>query len=172
MLFPTPPTQGLLFGSFLYREDLHEASKLQEKWEEEFGKSFKLVPSLNPLNAYYEKEMGPSLSRFFLVSSTPFPREFLLSSKLLSLEWERKWAKDGRRTVNIDTGILTLENFLLATTKNYSHRVYIGQNIFADLTYQFVQGVFQVFPWTYPDFQDEEKLNFFSWCRSFLLANI
>ena|SRR5690606_16777049 len=128
MLFPTPPTQGLLFGSFLYREDLHEAHKLQEKWEGEFGKSFKFIPALNPLNTYYEKEMGAPLSRFFLVSSTPFPREFLLSSKLLSLEWERNWSSEGKRMVNIDTGMLTLENFLLATTKNYSHRVYIGQN--------------------------------------------
>lgn len=171
MLFPTSPTHGLLFGSFLYREDLHETSELQKIWEGEFGQSFKLLPANNPLNSYYEKEMGTPLSRFFVITATAYPREFLLSSKLLALEWERKWAISGKRMVNLDTGILTLENFLLATTKNYSHRVYIGQNIFADLTYQFVQGQFQVFPWTYPDFQDEEKIKFFTWCRNYLLAN-
>lgn len=171
MLNPTAPSNGLLFGSFLYREDLHEASELQKIWEEQFGESFKYIPAFNPLNTYYEKEMGTPLSRFFLVSAKPFPREFLLTSKLLALEFERSWAKEGKRAVNIDTGILTAENFLLATTKNYSHRVYIGQNIFADLTYHFSNGAFEVFPWTYPDFQDQEKIKFFTWCRGFLLGN-
>ena len=71
--------------------------------------------------------------------------------------------------VNVDIGFITPENFLLATTKNYAHRVFIGQNIFADLTYQCTDGVYQTLPWTYPDFKDQPKLDFLSWCRTYLL---
>ena len=71
--------------------------------------------------------------------------------------------------VNVDIGFLSAENFILATTKNYAHRIYLGQNIFADLTYQCLDGSFRSLPWTYPDFQDEKKIEFLTWCRSFLL---
>jgi len=169
MLHTSPASQGLIFSSFLFRDDLHDARELELFWEENFGKSFSLKPLENPLNNYYSKEMGASLSRLFFVTTTSYPREYLLSAKLLSLEWERRWAVDEKRMVNVDIGFLSLESFLLATTKNYSHRVYLGQNIFADLTYQFVQGEFQTLPWTYPDYVDPKKIEFFTWLRSYLL---
>ena len=170
---PVSASSGLLFASFLYRRDLHSEESLFSFWEEKFGKSFLFVPKINPLSAYYSKEMGEesNLARFFCLTSAHYPREFLLSTKLESLQWEEKWSDGDKRMVNVDIGFLTLENFLLATTKNYSHRVYLGQNIFADLTYQFHQGELQTFPWTYPDYVDGEKKEFFTWGRSFLLQN-
>ncbi len=66
----------------------------------------------------------------------------------------------------------SLENFVLATTKNYSHRPYLGQNIFADLTYHFHQGQFEFLPWTYPDYRDPKKVEFLSWARSYLLHKL
>lgn len=74
--------------------------------------------------------------------------------------------------VNADIGFLSLENFILATTKNFSHRVFLGQSIFGDLTYYFHLGELQTFPWTYPDYVDEEKKNFFTWGRGFLLQKL
>jgi hypothetical protein len=168
MLETSVPTQGLLFGSFLFRNDIHSEESLTSFWESHFGKSFSLIPADNPLAGYYSREMGEDLSRIFFLTSETYPREFLLTSKLQAIEWERKWARDGKRMVNVDTGLLSLENFQLATTKNYSHRVYLGQNIFADLTYQFHQGDIQTFPWTYPDYLDSQKKDFFLWGRSFL----
>ncbi len=169
MLILNPPTPGLIFASFLYRNDLYSPEELRTFWSSFFGESFSLIPQLNPLQDYYAKEMGPCLSRIFFLTSKSYPREFLLSTKLLSLEWERTWAKDGKRMVNVDIGFLSLENFILATTKNYSHRIYLGQNIFADLTYNFHQGEFRALPWTYPDYLDEQKKDFLTWGRSFLL---
>lgn len=168
---PTVASPGLLFGSFLYRNDLYEEKQLLNFWEELFGKSFSLVPSNNPLTGYYSKEMGEKLSRIFFLSSTAYPRELLLSAKLQALGWEKNWAIDQKRMVNVDIGFLTAENFLLATTKNFSHRVYLGQNIFADLTYYFHQGSLQTLPWTYPDYLDDQKKDFLLWGRSFLLQN-
>lgn len=169
MLTTQAPTMGLLFGSFLFRKDRFSQDDFISSWQSLYGESFILVPEVNPLNEYYSKEMGEGLARIFLLSATPFPRETLLSSKLQALHWEAHWSEEGKRTVNVDTGFLSSENFLLATTKNYSHRVYLGQNIFADLTYDFHQGELRPFPWTYPDYLDSQKKEFFSWGRSFLL---
>jgi hypothetical protein len=172
MLKTTEASHGLVFGSFLYRSDLFAPVKLAEFWELALGKSFSLVPEHNPLNDYYSREMGSELSRIFFLTTKTFPREFLLSTKLQSLEWEKSWAVDGKRMVNVDIGFLCLENFLLATTKNYSHRIYLGQNIFSDLTYYFHQGELQTLPWTYPDFLDPKKKEFLTWGRSFLLQTL
>ncbi len=172
MLKTTEASHGLVFASFLYRSDLFTPEKLSEFWQLHLGKSFSLVPEHNPLNEYYSREMGPELSRIFFLTTKTFPREFLLSTKLQSLEWEKSWAIDGKRMVNVDIGLLSLENFLLATTKNYSHRVYLGQNIFTDLTYYFHQGELQTLAWTYPDFLDPKKKDFLAWGRSFLLQTL
>lgn len=170
MLKTTEASKGLLFGSFLYRSDLFSKEDLAKVWEENYGPSFSLIPSINPLNDYYKKEMGEPLARFFLLTTSEYHRDVLLSAKLLSLNWENNWANENKRSVNVDVGFLSLENFLLATTKNYSHRVYIGQDIFADLTYFFPQGRIEAFPWTYPDYLDSQKKDFFLWGRSFLLG--
>lgn len=168
---PVAATSGLLFGSFLFRSDKHSCNALKDFWTHKFGRSFFLKPSHNPLIDYYAREMGEAdlLQRVFCLSSVSFPREFLLSTKLQSLIWEEKWSLIDKRQVNVDIGFLTLENFLLATTKNFSHRVFLGQNIYADLTYHFHQGELRTFPWTYPDYLDEEKQDFFSFGRAFLL---
>jgi hypothetical protein len=171
MLTSTTPGHGLLFASFLYRRDLFEKQELISFWENQFGLSFTFEPLGNPLIDYYAKEMGGVLSRFFVITSKTYSREYLLSTKLLSLSWEKDWAHENLRRVNVDVGFLSLENFILSTTKNYSHRIYIGQNIFADLTYVFQNGQFQPLPWTYPDYLDADKKDFLTWGRFFLLQN-
>lgn len=169
---PVPATSGLLFGSFLFRQDLHSVASLKDHWSKHFGESFFFIPKENPLAQYYSHEMGEDLNRVFFLTSHAYPREALLSAKLQSLDWENAWSKGNKRMVNVDIGFLSLENFLLATTKNYSHRTYIGENIFADLTYYFHQGELQTLPWTYPDYVDPEKKDFFHWGRSYLLQSL
>jgi hypothetical protein len=163
---------GFLVFSALYRSDIHTSSSLSDLIQGTFGNFANLSPRFNPLKDYYSKEMGESelLNRTIYCCLTPFPRDYLLSTKLLALEWERKSSQMECRTVNVDVGFLTLENFILATTKNFSHRVYLGHNIFADLTYQFTQGRLTPLPWCYPDYQDPEKIEFFTWCRGLLLS--
>lgn len=171
MLELKAPAPGLLFASFLYRSDLFSDKELQDIWASEFGESFVFIPDLNPLAKYYAKEMGDEalLARFFVLTHETFSREYLLRAKLWAQKQELTMAQNSQRMVNIDIGLFSLENFILATTKNYSHRVYIGENIFADLTYQFQNGKFQMFPWTYPDYQDDQKLEFFIKMRQHLL---
>jgi hypothetical protein len=166
MLQVAPASSGLLFFSVLYRPEVELHLK---RFDDLFGEFISYRPSVNPLRQYYAREMGEPLERIFFVSTKTYAREFLLSTKLLAQNWEAEFAISQKRQMNIDVGFISLENFILATTKNYSHRVFIGQNIFADLTYQFINGTFEPLPWCYPDYQDEEKKKFLNWCRTFLL---
>jgi hypothetical protein len=105
---------------------------------------------------YYQAEMGSALRRQFIVARQLLPRQLLVELKLLSNAIERGLARpDGSRTINLDPGLLTAENFVLATTKNYAHRIYLREGIFAEVTLQFVRGAFEPLAWTYPDYRSE-----------------
>lgn len=73
---------------------------------------------------------------------------------------EARFAANGRRRVNIDPGYLTMERFVLATGKNFTHRVYLEQGIYADLTLLYQHNDFTPLPWTYPDYAGSEMRHF------------
>lgn len=104
---------------------------------------------------YYEEEMGAPLYRRFHVALRPVARDALPGIKVRMEAIEAELSEGGRRTVNLDPGLLTAESFLLATGKNFSHRVYLGEGVFADLTLVYRKGEFQPLPWTYPDYASE-----------------
>jgi len=101
---------------------------------------------------YYNAEMGAPLYRRMLVFRELIVQNSLPQIKLSTNELEKAYAVNGRRQVNIDPGYLLLERFVLATGKNYSHRIHIGEGIYADLTLIFQEGGYQPLPWTYPDY--------------------
>ena len=104
---------------------------------------------------YYEAEMGSPLYRRFLSAERPVSRDALPAIKIAMEAIEAEFSEGGKRTVNLDPGLLSPENFILATGKNYSHRVYLGMGVFADLTLVFRDGGYQPLPWTYPDYASE-----------------
>lgn len=85
-------------------------------------------------------------------------RAGLASIKLLTNDIENAYSIDGKRQFNLDPGLLTLENFVLATGKNRAHRVYLSDGIFADLTLVFRKGSYRPLDWTYPDYADKELI--------------
>ena len=107
---------------------------------------------------YYEKEMGKNLSRYFLLFRPLASREQLPEVKLQTNEIETRHALQGHRTVNIDPGYIALEHIVLATTKGFAHRLYLGKGIFGDLTLMFKNGSYHDLPWTYPDYRSEETI--------------
>jgi hypothetical protein len=100
--------------------------------------------------------MGSPLHRRFLSAERPVSRDALPAIKIAMESIEAEFSEGGKRTVNLDPGLLSPENFILATGKNYSHRVYLGMGVFADLTLVFRNGGYQPLPWTYPDYASEE----------------
>ncbi len=113
---------------------------------------------------YYAEEMGAGLERRVLVFRDLVQQDDLAGIKHITNDLEQQLRGDapGRR-VNIDPGYLLAERFVLATGKNFPHRISIGMGIYADLTLLFRNGGYQILEWTYPDYQEPEM-------RSFLLT--
>ena len=110
--------------------------------------------------AYYESELGSPLYRRLLTFETLIDQLELAVIKLTTNRLEQDYARDHRRRVNIDPGYLLYERFVLASGKNFCHRIYIGHCIYADLTLIYRQGAFRTLPWTYPDYADQPIVSF------------
>ena len=115
---------------------------------------------------YYAGEFGPDLKRVFFAFSNLVEQGGLAEIKREAFRLERELSKEGRRQVNIDPGLLTAERLVLATGKNFTHRIYIGRGVFADLTLIFKGGFFRPLPWTYRDYASDEALTFWVRVRS------
>lgn len=115
---------------------------------------------------YYHREMGSPLFRRVFSFVELIEQPFLAEVKNITNHIERNYLLDESRSVNIDPGYLLLERFVLATGKNYSHRIYIGKGIYADLTLMYTNGRFQELPWTYPDYAAKDMINFLLKVRS------
>jgi hypothetical protein len=107
---------------------------------------------------YYCPEMGEALLRYFLLFRPLKGRETLTEVKVETNRIEALHSVDGCRSVNIDPGYIALEQMVLATTKGFAHRIYLGKGIFADLTLAFENGSYQKLPWTYPDYGGQELI--------------
>lgn len=101
---------------------------------------------------YYTPEMGEGLFRRFVTFRPLIPREFLVKIKRETNDIEEQFAVEGRRRINIDPGYICAEHLILATTKGYTHRPYLGEGIHADLTLIYRDGEFRPLEWTYPDY--------------------
>ena len=109
---------------------------------------------------YYEEEMGGRVSRRALVFARPVRQDQLAEIKRWTNDLERSFANGGRRTVNLDPGLLVASRFVLATTKDFTHRICLEDGLYADLTLIYKDGAFRVLPWTYPDYASGPMHNF------------
>jgi len=116
--------------------------------------------------SYYEEEMGKNLSRYFVLFAPLLERGLLPEIKLKTNTMEEVLSVGGKRTVNIDPGCISLENIILATTKGYTHRIYLAKGIFADLTLIYNNGGFRPLMWTYPDYKEEKIISLFNRWRN------
>ena len=115
---------------------------------------------------YYSKEMGPHLFRHFVTFKNLIPIPRLPEIKLTTNRLEEQLAtQEGNRRFNIDPGYLCLHHVVLATTKGYSHRPYLRDGIYADLTLIYRNKSFQSLGWTYPDYRQGPVIDFFNQLR-------
>ena len=56
--------------------------------------------------------------------------------------------------------------------KNFAHRIYIGNHIYADLTLLFQKGAFQSLPWTYPDHKAPQLQSFLYQVRNKYIKDV
>jgi len=115
---------------------------------------------------YYQEEFGPGLIRLFVGLDELVPQDILVQAKLFAVELERRFSLSEKRLINIDPGLLTLERLVLATGKNFTHRIYLGQGVFADLTLIFQGGSYQPLAWTFPDYRERSSIEMWNTWRS------
>jgi len=109
---------------------------------------------------YYKPEMGSPLARRMFAFKQLIEQGVLAEIKIATNKIEQTYSTAGKRQVNVDPGYLLHERFVLASGKNFSHRIYIGLGVYADLTLIYQKGSFQKLPWTYPDYADQAMICF------------
>ncbi|MFH1799126.1 MAG: DUF4416 family protein [Candidatus Omnitrophota bacterium] len=115
---------------------------------------------------YYSEEFGEPLKRQLMCFKRLVDNEKIYKIKLETNKIEDSFKKNGKRVVNIDPGYVTKAKLVLLSTKDYSHRVYIGGKIFAEITLFFQGGTFKSHPWTYPDYASQEIVSYFNKVRA------
>ncbi|CAN2041766.1 DUF4416 family protein [Candidatus Magnetomoraceae bacterium gMMP-15] len=122
--------------------------------------------------SYYEPEMGAGLFRRVLAFKNLIEQISLSDIKIFTNSLEKDLSINGKRRINIDPGYMLAERFVLATGKNFTHRIYIDKGIYADLTLIYQKGSFKTLDWTYPDYADEKMLCFLKQVRKNYLISL
>jgi hypothetical protein len=127
------------------------------------------------LTDYYENEMGPGLARRFLSF-----RDLIVPDRLAAIKGETNALEEeirGRgdrpsRPVNIDPGYLTPAALVMATAKDFSHRIPLADGIYAHLEFLFSKTDVKVLDWTYPDMRRDAPKRFFLEVREVYLRQL
>ncbi|MEO0127010.1 MAG: DUF4416 family protein [candidate division WOR-3 bacterium] len=163
------PHKVLSFAGLIFIKEFNPDSAL-EHFNELLGKVIKkseVIPFIH--TTYYNKEMGENLLRQWVLFEKLIYPDLLVDLKHKSNEIENKFLSgNGGRMINIDPGLISLSNIILASTKNYSHRIYLGKGIYAEVTLIYKDHQFRPLEWTYPDYREEKALKFFDECRMVL----
>lgn len=151
-----------LFCGFIYHD-----SELVSKSEGTLQKKFSRIDCRSGVfpfecTRYYHDELGSPLYRQFVSFSQLINPESLPDIKHFTNELENRYARAGRRRVNLDPGILSSGNVLIATTKDYYHRIPLNRGIYAHMEYIIKKKKIIPLDWTYPDFRTVPYLEYFS----------
>jgi hypothetical protein len=121
---------------------------------------------------YYDQEMGTPISRFFISFLRLIDPGTLAQIKNETNRLEARFCEEGKRKVNIDPGLLGLSRFILASSKDGSHRVPLSEGVFAEVTLVYEKGSYRALPWTYPDYRSSEYLDILAEIRKLYKAQL
>lgn len=125
---------------------------------------------------YYKDQIGNDILRQFVTIEKLINPGTLADIKHKTNEIEKELAKnlnlDLPRPVNLDPGIIEPSKLILASTKNFSHRIYIGDRMYAELTLSFNKGIWKSFDYTFPDYRQKRYHDFLSKARNRLVEQL
>lgn len=141
----------------------------ETRLEKKFG-PIELKSPVIPFNYtdYYEEEIGRDIKRQFLSFQKLIDPGSLAGIKLFTNKLEERLQRERvgpGRPINLDPGYLASSKLVLASTKDYYHRIYLEKGIYAEVTLRYVKGAFEPLPWTYPDYRSKEYIDFFTESR-------
>jgi hypothetical protein len=109
------------------------------------------------MTEYYVNEAGPNMVRQFMAFENLIDPGRLAAIKHETNRMEQDLAKQldtsYPRPVNFDPGVIEPSKLVLASTKNFAHRIYIGDRMYAEVTLVYNKGKWETFPFTFPDFK-------------------
>jgi len=162
---PHPPEKAGLFIAILFsqREILRSVLPL-------LGERFGEVLLSSPEYAwdhthYYEKELGRPIFRRFFFFKESFDPLLLPEVKLETNAIEAAFTENGKRRINLDPGYVMRSRIVLASAKDYSHRIYLGKGIYGEVALYYKDKRYNPFPYTYYDYRKPECLNIFDTAR-------
>ncbi len=167
------PEPAKLFMSLIAVEDATFARGMEDL-SSIFGKTDYVSEKLPfDFTEYYTQEMGKPLFRHFITFNRLISMTSLPDIKRATNQLEESYAAlNGNRPINIDPGYLCLEHVILATTKGYTHRPYLRDGIYADVTLMYRNKSFQPLEWTYPDYRQEAVIKLFNQFRKEYLEDL
>lgn len=164
-----------LIAGVIYRDESFLLKTLSEL-KAIFGNTdIESVPFDFDVTNYYNREMGEGLKRKFFSFEELIDPEKLSAIKIKTNEIEenlKRVAGTSGRVVNIDPGILTATSLIMATTKNYSHRIPLRDGIYAHLEFLFQKNSIKYLEWTYLDMRKKEYADFFLQVRRLYLEKL
>jgi hypothetical protein len=166
-----PQPVKLIIGFIFKDEKVVERAKLLLK--KRFGEiDFESETLAFKHTDYYCAEFGKDLKRRFISFKKLILAENLPETKIATNKIEEKLSFKGLRLINIDPGYLDLAKLILASTKDYKHRIYLNQGIFAEVTLFYQGGTFRFWEWTYPDYQTNAYIAIFNQIRGIYAIQI
>jgi len=135
--------------------------------EKKYGPAdFKTVFIKFDFTDYYEQELGKNLLRKFISFKNLIDPGTLPDIKIFTNKKEYALSPvKGKRLINLDPGYITESGLVLATTKNFQHRIYLNKGIFAEVTLRYQRGEYLPYDWTYRDYQTKAYTDFFKKVR-------
>ena len=122
---------------------------------------------------YYRDEMGQPLLRYFVSFDRLIAPDGLARVKRLANEIEARMAAASEwpvaRPVNLDPGYIAPSKLVLSSTKDFSHRIYLDDGIYGEVTLLYRRGTWKQLEWTYPDYRTPAYHEFFTRVRSRLI---
>ena len=159
---------AVLFAGVLYSSD-EVFFPVSRELKEIFGNTILESPPLPwDYTDYYVRELENPVHRRFLFFGRDVDASSIIDAKLKTMSLETKFSKGGKRQINIDPGYMTLAKVVLASRKNYSHRIYLGRGVFGEVELFHKAGRFNALSYTYPDYRDQALLEIFSKARALL----
>jgi hypothetical protein len=169
---PGKPEAVRLFAGIMFDERF-AIGRILDELKDRFGPAESVYgPVPFTWSDYYAGEMGDSLLKTYVCYERLVDRDTLPDIKLWTNDIEQRHAGAGRRKVNIDPGYIARDKLVLATTKDFYHRIFLRKGIYGEVTLHFRQGLFRHFSWTYPDYREEKLHEFLIKARADLVGEL
>lgn len=174
MSIPFKPLPAKLFMSILFCEaQKSQLGELVSRLEETFGPTDYTSECLKfDYTDYYAPEMGNDLSRVFVAFAPLIERDGIIEVKQKTNQLEMEYSDGEKRRFNLDPGLVTPENIMLSTNKNFTHRIYLGKGVYGEITLLFRNKSYRPLDWTFPDYASQQVIAIFMELRKRYMSGL